>query len=38
MMISQVADWFADSDKYSADIFLPESKAMLIKADQLKKH
>ena len=33
-MFSQVADWFGDY----ADIFLQESKAMLIKADQLKKH
>ncbi|MGB2741551.1 MAG: bifunctional chorismate mutase/prephenate dehydrogenase [Cognaticolwellia sp.] len=33
-MFSKVADWFGDY----ADIFLQESKAMLIKADQLKKH
>lgn len=33
-MFSQVADWFGDY----ADIFLQESKAMLVKADQLKKH
>tara|TARA_R110001583_G_scaffold107297_2_gene255869 strand:+ start:3740 stop:4882 length:1143 start_codon:yes stop_codon:yes gene_type:complete len=33
-MFSQVADWFGDY----ANIFLQESKAMLIKADQLKKH
>ncbi|SEK52211.1 chorismate mutase [Colwellia chukchiensis] len=33
-MFSQVAHWFGDY----ADIFLQESKAMLIKADQLKKH
>ena len=33
-MFSQVADWFGDY----ADIFMQESKEMLIKADQLKKH
>ena len=33
-MFSQVSDWFGEY----ADIFLQESKAMLIKADQLKKH
>lgn len=33
-MFSQVADWFGDY----ADIFMQESKVMLIKADQLKKH
>ena len=33
-MFSQVADWFGDY----ADIFLQESKAMLVKAEQLKKH
>lgn len=33
-MFSQVSDWFGDY----ADIFLQESKAMLVKADQLKKH
>ncbi len=33
-MFSQVSDWFGDY----AEIFLQESKAMLIKADQLKKH
>jgi chorismate mutase/prephenate dehydrogenase len=33
-MFSQVADWFGDY----ADIFMKESKVMLIKADQLKKH
>ncbi|KXJ50144.1 MAG: bifunctional chorismate mutase/prephenate dehydrogenase [Colwellia sp. Phe_37] len=33
-MFSQVSDWFGDY----ADIFLQESKAMLVKADQLKKY
>ncbi len=33
-MFSQVAHWFGGY----ADIFLQESKAMLVKADQLKKH
>ena len=33
-MFSQVADWFGDY----ADIFMQESKEMLVKADQLKKH
>jgi chorismate mutase/prephenate dehydrogenase len=33
-MFSQVADWFGDY----ADIFLQESKAMLLKANELKKH
>lgn len=33
-MFSQVADWFGDY----AEIFLHESKAMLVKADELKKH
>jgi len=33
-MFTQVADWFGDY----ADIFMQESKVMLIKADQLKKH
>lgn len=33
-IFSQVADWFGDY----ADIFMQESKVMLIKADQLKKH
>ena len=33
-MFSQVSDWFGEY----ADIFLQESKAMLVKADQLKKH
>jgi len=33
-MFSQVADWFGEY----ADIFMQESKVMLIKADQLKKH
>jgi chorismate mutase/prephenate dehydrogenase len=32
-MFSQVADWFGDY----ADIFMQESKAMLVKADELKK-
>jgi chorismate mutase/prephenate dehydrogenase len=33
-MFSQVSDWFGDY----ADIFLQESKAMLLKANELKKH
>jgi chorismate mutase/prephenate dehydrogenase len=33
-MFKQVADWFGDY----ADIFLQESKAMLLKANELKKH
>mgnify|MGYP000212227149 FL=1 len=33
-MFTQVSDWFGDY----ADIFLQESKAMLVKADQLKKY
>lgn len=33
-MFAQVADWFGDY----ADIFLHESKAMLLKANELKKH
>lgn len=33
-MFAQVSDWFGDY----ADIFLQESKAMLIKANELKKH
>jgi len=33
-MFNQVSDWFGDY----ADIFLQESKAMLLKADELKKH
>ena len=33
-MFGQVSDWFGDY----ADIFLHESKAMLLKANELKKH
>jgi chorismate mutase/prephenate dehydrogenase len=33
-MFSQVSDWFGDY----ADIFLQESKVMLLKANELKKH
>ena len=33
-MFNQVSDWFGDY----ADIFLQESKAMLLKANELKKH